>query len=676
MNMFSISDRPTISEIHSLYATKKTTPSQVVQFFFNRDKKLDKTLNAFIYFTEELANKTAMEQDKILESTPFEEILKTQPLFGIPCGLKAIVQLEGEVFNSASKILDNFKAPYSSTVAKKLVAAGAIVIGINNMDSHAMGASGENSDWGPTRNPFDNSRTCGGSSCGSVGSVASGQVVFSIGTDTGGSIRQPSAFVDTVGMKSTYGLISRWGVQPMASSLDQPAAVTNTVEDNLVITKIISGQDKNDLTSLDSTALLVRLEKLIEDKSNTRIQSKITKTNKPLRIGIVKEFMIDGIEPQIRERLDDLIKQLEGLGHTIVQLSIPIIEEALAIYYLTMSVEVASNLQRLDGVRYAKQPAKGETDELYFDHRNNNFPDEAKRRIILGSYASSAGYFDAYYNQSQRARAMAIEEFNKAFEQCDVIFAPVTPEFPFKLGEKTNDPIRMYLCDIFTCIINPIKIPSLAVPIGFFDVKENSYKVFDELSDEDKKLLLAPIRERAVALIRIKDEDKFVVFRKPADSNEYYNNSEFRYLPGGMIENGETSVQAAIRETVEEIGLQNITFVKDIATCQKLLKYEDTIGNGIEHYCLFEVEKEELDKRIHSEAEEKGYTVEYATLDELRANNWSQINWVIDILENKAEYENPEKIVSLPSGCQILAPELHEDVIYNLAFEIEKLVKG
>jgi aspartyl-tRNA(Asn)/glutamyl-tRNA(Gln) amidotransferase subunit A len=674
--MFSISDRPTVAEIHSLYSSKKASPSQVVQFFFNRNKKLDKTINSFIYFTEELATKTALEQDKILESTSFEEIKKTKPLFGIPCGLKAIVQLEGEVFNSASKILDNFKAPYSSTVAKKLLAAGAIVIGINNMDSHAMGASGENSDWGATKNPFDNSRTCGGSSCGSAGAVASGQVVFSIGTDTGGSIRQPAAFTDTVGIKTTYGLISRWGVQPMASSLDQPGPITNSVEDNMIVTKVIAGQDQNDLTSLDSQNLITRLEKLIEDKNTTRIQNKITKTNKPLKIGIVKEFMIDGIEPQIRGGLDSLISKLTGIGHTIVPLSIPIIEEALGIYYLTMSVEVASNLQRIDGVRYAKQPAKGEPDELYFDHRNNNFPTEAKRRIILGSYASSAGYYDAYYNQSQRARAFAIEEFNKAFENCDVILAPVTPEFPFKLGSKTNDPIKMYLSDIFTCIINPIKIPSLAVPIGFFPVKENAYKVFDELTESERNLPLAPIRERAIAIIKIKDEDKFVVFKKHSDSKEFYNNPEFRYLPGGMIENGETPVEAAIRETVEEIGLQGIKFISNIATCQKLLRYENEIGNGVEHYCLFEAEKSNLENRINSEADEHGYVIEYATLQDLRLNNWSQLNWVIDILEGKEKYESPEKTVMLPSGCQIMAPELHEDVIYNLGFEIEKIIKG
>jgi aspartyl-tRNA(Asn)/glutamyl-tRNA(Gln) amidotransferase subunit A len=674
--MFSISDRPTITEIHSLYSSHKATPSQVVQFFFNRDKKLDKTINAFIYFTEDLANKTGLEQDKILAGSSIEEIKKTQPLFGIPCGLKSIVQLEGEVFNSASKILDNFKAPYSSTVAKKLLAAGAIVIGINNMDSHAMGASGENSDWGATKNPFDNSRTCGGSSCGSAGSVASGQVVFSIGTDTGGSIRQPAAFTDTVGIKTTYGLVSRWGVQPMASSLDQPGPITNSIEDNVLITKIIAGQDKNDLTSLDSIDLIKRLDKILEDKNNTRVQNKITKTNKPLKIGIVKEFMIDGIEPQIRARLDSLISKLTDIGHSIVPLSIPIIEEALAIYYLTMSVEVASNLQRIDGVRYAKQPAKGEIDELYFDHRNDNFPVEAKRRIILGSYASSAGYFDAYYNQSQRARALAIEEFSKAFDQCDVILAPATPEFPFKLGEKTDDPIKMYLSDIFTCIINPIKIPSLAVPIGFFDVKENNYKLFDELSDSDRELPLAQIRERAVAIIKVKNEDKVVVFRKSSSSNEFYNNPEFRFLPGGMIESGETPVEAAVRETVEEIGLLNIKPLSDIATCQKLLRFEETIGNGIEHYCLFEVEKVELENRMQSEADQKGYVVELATLSDLRDNNWSQLNWVIDILEGKEKYENSEKTVSLPSGCQIMAPELHEDVIYNLGFEIEKIVKG
>jgi aspartyl-tRNA(Asn)/glutamyl-tRNA(Gln) amidotransferase subunit A len=674
--MFSISDRPTIAEIHSLYSSKKATPSQVVQFFFNRDKKLDKTINAFIYFTEELATKTALEQDKILESSSIEEIKKTQPLFGIPCGLKSIVQLEGEVFNSASKILDNFKAPYSSTVAKRLLAAGVIVIGINNMDSHAMGASGENSDWGATKNPFDITRTCGGSSCGSAGAVASGQVVFSIGTDTGGSIRQPAAFTDTVGIKTTYGLVSRWGVQPMASSLDQPGTITNSVEDNLIVTKVIAGQDQNDLTSLDSQDLITRLCKLIEDKNTTRIQNKITKTNKPLKIGIVKEFMIDGIEPQIRAGLDSLISKLTEIGHTIVPLSIPIIEEALGIYYLTMSVEVASNLQRIDGVRYAKQPAKGETDELYFDHRNNNFPIEAKRRIILGSYASSAGYFDAYYNQSQRARALAIEEFNKAFENCDIILAPTTPEFPFKLGSKTNDPIKMYLSDIFTCIINPIKIPSLAVPLGLFPVKESECKVFDELTSDERKLPLAEIRERAVAIIKIKDEDRIVIFRKPVESNEFYNNPEFRYLPGGMIENGETPVEAAIRETVEEIGLHNIKFLSNIATCKKLLRYKNEIGNGIEHYCLFEVEKIELEKRIKSEADEKGYVVDYATLDDLRLNNWSQLNWVIDILEGKVKYENPEKTVMLPSGCQIMAPELHEDVIYTLGFEIEKIIKG
>jgi aspartyl-tRNA(Asn)/glutamyl-tRNA(Gln) amidotransferase subunit A len=674
--MFSISDRPTIAEIHALYSTKKATPSQVVQFFFNRDKKLDKTIKAFIYFTEELATKTALEQDKILESSTIEEIKKTHPLFGIPCGLKSIVQLEGEVFNSASKILDNFKSPYSSTVSKKLLEAGAIVIGINNMDSHAMGASGENSDWGPTKNPFDNSRTCGGSSCGSAGAVASGQVVFSIGTDTGGSIRQPAAFTDTVGIKTTYGLVSRWGVQPMASSLDQPGPITNSVEDNLIVTKVISGQDKNDLTSLDSQELITRLEKLIEDKNTTRIQNKITKTNKPLRIGIVKEFMIDGIEPQIKQGLDSLITKLEEIGHTIVPLSIPIIEEALGIYYLTMSVEVASNLQRIDGVRYAKQPAIGDSDELYFDHRNNNFPTEAKRRIILGSYASSAGYFDAYYNQSQRARALAIDEFKKAFEQCDVILAPVTPEFPFKLGEKTDDPIKMYLSDIFTCIINPIKIPSLAIPIGFFPVKENVYKVFDELSAEDKKLPLASIRERSIALIKIKDEDKFVVFRKNIDSKEFYNNPEFRYLPGGMIESGETTVEAAMRETLEEVGINNLEFVSNIATCQKLLRYENEIGNGIEHYCLFETDKANFENRAASEADDKGYAVELATLEELRNNNWSQLNWVIDILEGKKKFEDESKTVMLPTGCQIMAPELHEDVIYNLGFEIEKLTNN
>ncbi len=489
--MFSVSKRPTIHEIHDLYKTGKGKPSQVLQFFLNRSKQIDKKIQAFHYYTEELAEKKSFELDDILdkykaekgEENWFDKLIEDYSLFGIPYTVKAIILIDNEIFDADSKILDQFKSPYSSTVYKKVDQAGAICIGISHMDQFAMGSSGESSAYAISKNPFDTTRIVGGSSSGPVAAVASGQVVFSLGTDTGGSIRQPAAFCDVVGLKPTYGLVSRYGVIPMASSFDQVGGITNNVEDNLIVTKVLAGKDPKDQTTLQSDELIEKLGKNLELKKSTRTTKKISKTTKPLKIGIPKEFYIDGIDPIIRKALEDLQEKLTGLGHTLVDVSIPLSKYAISVYYMTMTVEVASNLERIDGIRYAAQ--KDKYDELYFDHRQEYFGDEAKRRIMLGTYVSSAGYYDAYYNQAQKVKELARQNFLEVFKEVDVLLTPTTPEFPFKIGEKTSDPLKMYLSDVFTCGINPVKIPGLSVPLGLFEIDENSES---ELASEKLKL--------------------------------------------------------------------------------------------------------------------------------------------------------------------------------------------
>jgi aspartyl-tRNA(Asn)/glutamyl-tRNA(Gln) amidotransferase subunit A len=673
--MFSLSSRPTITEIHKLYESKKATPSQVVQFFLNRIKETDKIIQAYDHVTETFALNIAKEQDKLLSSSDWSQIISEQPLFGIPFANKAIIQVEGEVFNASSKILKDFKSPYSSTAYLNVAKAGAIMIGVCNMDAHAMGASGESSDFGVSRNPFDTTRVCGGSSSGSAAAVSSGQAVFSLGTDTGGSIRQPAGFTDLVGLKPTYGLVSRWGTQPMASSLDQVGPLSNNVEDNITIILAIAGQDTKDQTTVDSTQTLTKLHKLVEERNNRRAQTKLTKTNRPLRIGLPKQFYIEGTDPAIKAKLQEIQTKLQNIGHTLVEVDISIdANDAVAIYYMTCAVEVASNLQRIDGVRFAKQeysetPSK---EEMYFDHRLGFFPDEAKRRIMLGSYAASAGYYDAYYNQSQKVRAVAMDEFDKAFQKCDVMLVPTSPEFAFKIGEKADNPIQMYLSDIFTCLINPIKIPGLNVPMGLLPCQTGEIKLFDDTSDEDKQLPMEKERKRAIALINLKGTNQFVVFNKNGDPTEFYNNLRSKFLPGGMIEEGETAIVAAARETEEEIGLQNLELVQELGTCRKFLKYKESLANGLETYILFQVTQENWEARIKSEADDKNYTVELATIEDLRGNNWNQLNWILDILEEKIPL--PEnKVVMLPAGCQVLAPQLGEDLLYSLAMDIEQI---
>jgi aspartyl-tRNA(Asn)/glutamyl-tRNA(Gln) amidotransferase subunit A len=500
--MFSISKRPTIKEIHELYKNNKAKPSDVIKFFFNRNKEVDRDIKAFFSITEKIAINKSVEQDEILTNLidsnkktidleKWEDLVFRLPLFGIPFSIKAIILVEGEVFNAGSKILNDFVAPYSSTVYKQVDEAGAILLGVNNMDEFATGSSGESCSYGKTKNPFDITRVPGGSSSGSAASVASGQAVFSLGTDTGGSIRQPASFCDLVGLKPTYGLVSRYGVIPMASSLDQVGAFTNNVEDNILVTKVLSKKDENDQTSLDSQDLVKNLDKLILNLKNKRVLKNPTRTIKPLKIGIPKEFYGKGIDPQISSAMLELKNKLINLGHELIDISMPLSKYAISVYYMIMTVELAANLQRYDGLRFAEQfsslKEKLQKDEqknlknlystdflekikdtefdIYYSQRAF-FGEEVIRRILLGTYASSGGYYDAYYNHAQM-------DFDKAFEKCNLLLTPTTPEFPFKSGEKTNDPLKMYLSDALNCGINPVRIPGLSVPLGLFKVEDN-----------------------------------------------------------------------------------------------------------------------------------------------------------------------------------------------------------
>ena len=478
--MFSISKRPTISEIWNLYKEDKATPSQVSQFFMNRSNEVDKKVKAVLRYTEDLAKQETALADSVLEEYRgkeedwFEILIKEYPLFGIPYCLKDITMAQGEVFSAASLMLKGFVSPYSSTVFNKLHLAGAICIGTTNMDEFAHGASTENSAYNITTNPFDETRVPGGSSGGAAAVVGSGQVVFSIGTDTGGSIRLPASFCDCVGLKPTYGLVSRYGVMAMSSSMEQPGPISNNVEDSLRVTLVIMGKDAKDQTSINSDLTASELqEELTKLDSITNVDKKYV-TLKPLKIGLPKEFFLDAIHPSIIKAINEMKQKLENAGHTFVEVSIPAIEHAISVYYLLQTVEVSSNLERYDGIRYAKYDKIENKENLYFEHRQKYFGEEAKRRIMLGTYTSSAGYYDAYYNQAMKVREVARQDFAKAFENVDVLLTPVSTDFAFLIGEKSSDPLSMYLTDVFTCGINPILIPGIAVPLGFLPINQDT----------------------------------------------------------------------------------------------------------------------------------------------------------------------------------------------------------
>ncbi len=440
----------TIRKFHEGLLAKKFSALETTQALFGHIKKTDKEINSFLRLNEEGAIKAAEAVDIALAKD--EPI---GPLAGVPLAVKDNILVKDQPATAASKILENYIASYDAGIICRLKAEKAVIIGKTNMDEFAMGSSTENSAFGPTRNPHDPERVPGGSSGGSAAAVAAHLALAALGSDTGGSIRQPAGFCGIVGLKPTYGAVSRSGLIAMASSLDQIGPITKTVEDAAILFKAIAGRDQLDATSVEANYGEDFLDPRLEDI-------------KKLTIGLPEEYFIDGLEKNVSRAVDEAIEKIRSLGLRFKKISLPHTKYALSCYYIIMPAEVSSNLARFDGIRYARIPKtenKAENLlEIYFRQRGEGFGREAKRRIILGTFVLSSGYYDAYYEKAQKVRALIKNDFDKAFEEVDVILTPTSPTVPFKLGEKTADPLSMYLSDIFTIPANLAGVPAVSIP--------------------------------------------------------------------------------------------------------------------------------------------------------------------------------------------------------------------
>jgi aspartyl-tRNA(Asn)/glutamyl-tRNA(Gln) amidotransferase subunit A len=376
-----------------------------------------------------------------------------KPLLGIPIAIKDVLAVKNQPLNCASKILGKFISPYDATVVAKLKAAGAIVFGRLNMDEFAMGSSTENSAFGVTKNPWDTTRIPGGSSGGSAAAVAADECIASLGTDTGGSIRQPAALCGCVGLKPTYGRISRYGLVAFASSLDQIGPFTKNISDAATLLGVLSGVDPRDSTSVPQPV--------------PNYAAALDGNIKGLKLGLPKEYMIGGLDPEVKAAVDAAVKKFQEMGAEIMEISLPHTDYAVATYYIIATAEASANLARFDGIRYGLRVDGNDPAELYSKTRGAGFGAEVKRRIILGTYVLSSGYYDAYYLRAQKVRTLIRNDFLKAFEKVDAIVTPTTPTAAFKIGEKSADPLQMYLSDIFTISCNLAGIPGLSLPCGF-----------------------------------------------------------------------------------------------------------------------------------------------------------------------------------------------------------------
>jgi len=440
-----------LKELSSLIKNKELKPSELLEALLKRIEETEGKLNAYITVDEEGSLERARILDRELEKLSSEEIPE---LFGIPLSIKDNINVEGMRMTCASKMLENFISPFDATVIKRLRERGAIFVGKTNLDEFAMGSSTETSYFGPTRNPWDLERVPGGSSGGSAASVSARSAIASLGSDTGGSIRQPASFCGVVGLKPTYGRVSRYGLTAFASSLDQIGPITKNVEDAAFLMNVISGQDSKDATS-------VRLP--VPDYTEA-----LLKEVKGLKVGIPKEYFVDGMEEEVRESVLNAVKVLEKLGVEVVEISLPNTKYAVETYYIIAPAEASSNLGRFDGVRYTYRAKdyNGLVD-MYCKTRAEGFGDEVKRRIMVGTYTLSAGYYDAYYLKAQKVRTLIYQGFENAFKQVDFIATPTSPTTAFKIGEKLDDPIKMYLSDIFTIAVNLAGLPAISLPCGF-----------------------------------------------------------------------------------------------------------------------------------------------------------------------------------------------------------------
>ena len=433
--------RPTVQE-------RTATSMALVEAHYERIKKEDPTIGAYLTLTRERAMEQADRMDRLAaEGKPLP------PLGGVPVAIKDVMCTRGVRTTAGSKILGNFIPPYDATAVARLEGAGAVVLGKLNCDEFAMGSSNENSAFHPVRNPHDTSRVPGGSSGGSAAAVAADMAVAALGSDTGGSIRQPASFCGVVGLMPTYGRVSRYGLIAFASSLDHIGPITRTVKDAALVLRTIAGRDPMDSSSAD-----------------VPVADYVAELDKPVRglkIGVAKEYFGEGLDSEVRKSVDDAIQKLAELGCVIVPVSLPHTEYAIPTYYIVATAEASSNLARFDGVRYGYRANNARAlSDMYRRTRDQGFGAEVKRRIMLGTYALSAGYYDAYYLKAQKVRKLLTRDFEEAFKKVDAIVTPTSPTAAFKVGEKANDPLAMYLADIYTVTADLAGIPGISIPCG------------------------------------------------------------------------------------------------------------------------------------------------------------------------------------------------------------------
>ena len=439
----------TVHELQEKLKSKELTIPQITKAYVDKINEKEKDVQAFITILSEEAEKQAEELQNKVEKGEVEG-----DFVGIPIGIKDNICTKGIKTTCASKMLENFVSPYDATVMKKVNAENMIDLGKLNMDEFAMGGSTEYSYFKKTKNPWNLNKVPGGSSGGSAAAVAAKMVPWALGSDTGGSIRQPASFCGVVGLKPTYGLVSRFGLVAFASSLDQIGPITKDVRDSAMLLNIIAGHDEMDSTSVDR-------EKVDYTKC-------LEKDIKGLRIAVPKEFFGEGINEEVKASLEKAIEKYKELGAEIHEISLDIAQYSLASYYIIACAEASSNLGRFDGIRYTYRAKDAKNlKEIYKKSRSEGFGPEVKRRIILGTYVLSSGYYDAYYKKAQKVRTLVMNEFNKAFENCDVILTPTSPTVAFDIGSKSNNPLEMYLADICTVSVNIAGLPAISIPCGF-----------------------------------------------------------------------------------------------------------------------------------------------------------------------------------------------------------------
>ena len=468
----------TIKKVHQGLVKKEFSARELCQSYLERIRKKDKEVSAFLTITEDLAISQAKKIDEMILAG------KEIPLLaGIPLAVKDNILLEDVKCTAGSKILENYIAPYDATVIKKLKEKGVVILGKTNLDEFAMGSSTENSAFFPTKNPLNLERVPGGSSGGSAAAVAANFSVFALGSDTGGSIRLPASFCGVVGLKPTYGAVSRYGLIAFASSLDQIGPITKTTEDALMVFEAIKGKDEMDSTSL---------------KFEIR-NSKFEIRN--LRIGIPKEYFVRGLDQEVEKVIKKAIKKYEEMGAKIEEISLPHTEYALACYYIIACSEASANLARYDGIKYGYSKIRNPKSEIrnlldvYLESRGEGFGPEVRRRIMLGTYALSSGYYEAYYLRAQKVRTLIRKDFEKAFEKVDLIFTPVSPTPAFKLKEKIKDPLTMYLSDIYTVSINLAGLPALSLPVGKINNLPVGLQLIGRPFEEEKILEIGKLYE-------------------------------------------------------------------------------------------------------------------------------------------------------------------------------------